>query len=123
MHINLKTQGLSDVASQNKQACISSSSHPYFFFLLPLPPRVFKDGGKEEKKKKANFNAIKLLVSVLCVGWRGSQESSCFFLSPQASAPPDSVLAWSIPKGYSTSCPEGEGKHKGLVPSLGHNLC
>lgn len=51
MHINLKTQGLSDVASQNKQACISSSSHPYFFFLLPLPPRVFKDGGKEEKKK------------------------------------------------------------------------
>lgn len=32
------------------------------------PPSVFKDGGKErkKKKKKANFNAIKLVVSVLC---------------------------------------------------------
>lgn len=101
---------------------LAAAATPIFFFSFPSPPEFLKMEARR-KKKKANFNAIKLLVSVLCVGWRGSQESSCFFLSPQASAPPDSVLAWSIPKGYSTSCPEGEGKHKGLVPSLGHNLC
>lgn len=115
IHINLKHKGFLIWPFKTSKHALKVAGTPIFFHRFFL-----KDGGW---KQKANSSTGKLLVSALSMGWCGSQESSCFSPSPQPSAPPDTVLAWSIPKGYSTSCPGGEQQHKGLVTSLGHNLC